>query len=78
MADDRRCILLVSFIDDSRWTGMGRWTHETAGALQASGHHVETWFADDFPRTRAIGRLAVLVFPVVLAAALARRRKAFD
>jgi glycosyltransferase involved in cell wall biosynthesis len=78
MADDRRRILLVSFIDDSRWTGMGRWTHETADALRTSGHRVETWFADDFPRTRTFGRLAVLLFPVVLAAALVRRRKAFD
>jgi glycosyltransferase involved in cell wall biosynthesis len=78
MPDDRRRVLLVSFIEDSRWTGMGRWTHETADALRASGHQVETWFADDFPRTRGFGRLAVLGFPVVLAAALVRRRKAFD
>jgi glycosyltransferase involved in cell wall biosynthesis len=78
MADHHRRILLVSFIDDSRWTGMGRWTLETADALRTSGHEVEAWFNRRFPGTRAFGRLAVLLFPLVLAAALVRRRRAFD
>ncbi len=57
---------------------MGRWTHKTAEALRAAGHHVELWFADDFPRVRAWGRLAVLVFPLVLAARLIRQRASYD
>src|SRR5262249_25669604 len=36
------------------------------------------WFADDFPGTRRFGRLAVLLFPFVLAARLLAARKQFD
>lgn len=71
-------ILLVSFIADSRRTGMGRWSHETAGALRALGHEPTLWFADRFPRIAATGRLAVLLFPMVLVWAVWRRRQAFD
>lgn len=71
-------LLLTSFIADASWTGMGRWTHEIKAALEALGHSVEAWFADDFPRVAGLGRLAVLVFPVALAARLAARSRSFD
>ena len=71
-------LLLVSFIADAPWTGMGRWTREIKAALEQLGHAVETWFAGDFPRTAALGRLGVLAFPIALAARLVARRKSFD
>src|SRR3990172_4017331 len=71
-------LLLVSFIADAPWTGMGRWTHEIKAALEQLGHAVETWFAGDFPRTAALGQLGVLAFPVALAARLVARRQSFD
>ncbi|MBI2403595.1 MAG: glycosyltransferase family 4 protein [Gemmatimonadetes bacterium] len=71
-------LLLVSFIADAPWTGMGRWTYQIKAALEHLGHTVETWFANDFPRTAALGRLGVLVFPVALAARLVARRRSFD
>src|SRR3990170_1332810 len=71
-------VLLVSFIPDVPWTGMGRWTRAIAGALGTRGFQVDTWYADDFPGVAALGRLAVLVFPVVLAARLLQHRRRFD
>jgi glycosyltransferase involved in cell wall biosynthesis len=71
-------VLLVSFVDDNRWTGMGKWTHCIADELQELGHHKETWFADDFPSLRKRWRWAALLFPVALAWRLWQRRTDFD
>jgi glycosyltransferase involved in cell wall biosynthesis len=71
-------LLLVSFIPDAPWSGMGRWTYQIKAALEQAGHEVETWFANQFPRTSALGRLSVLAFPLVLAARLVARRERFD
>ena len=71
-------LLLVSFIADAPWTGMGRWTYEIKAALEQLGHTVETWFAGDFPGTAGLGRLGVLAFPLALAARLVARRQRFD
>jgi glycosyltransferase involved in cell wall biosynthesis len=73
-----RRLLLVSLIADRLWTGMGRWTHEMAEALRHSNHKVTTWFASDFPISAAIGRWAVLSFPIALAYAIFRERRRFD
>jgi glycosyltransferase involved in cell wall biosynthesis len=71
-------ILLVSFIDDNHWSGMGRWTHRMAEALSRLGHQPRLWFAGDFRMSRRAGRLAVLLFPFALALRLWRRRRDFD
>jgi glycosyltransferase involved in cell wall biosynthesis len=71
-------LLLVSFIPDAPWTGMGRWTYQIKAALERAGHTVEAWFADQFPRTSALGRLSVLAFPLALAARLVAQRARFD
>lgn len=71
-------ILLVSFVAANRWTGMGRWTYEMLDALRIAGHRPTAWFADDFPGVRKLGRMAVLVFPLVLAGRLVRHRHEFD
>lgn len=71
-------ILLASFVPDSRTTGMGRWSHAVADALEARGHTVTLWFAGDFPVARRTGRAAFLVHPLAIAARLVRRRRDFD
>ncbi len=71
-------ILLASFVPDSRTTGMGRWSHAVAVALEARGHAVTLWFAGDFPVARRTGRAAFLVHPLAIAARLVRRRRDFD
>jgi glycosyltransferase involved in cell wall biosynthesis len=71
-------LLLVSFIPDAPWTGMGRWTYQIKAALEQAGHTVDAWFADQFPRTASLGRLSVLAFPAVLAARLVTQRRRFD
>jgi glycosyltransferase involved in cell wall biosynthesis len=71
-------ILLVSFVENNRWSGMGKWSHEMAGGLSRLGQRPALWFAGDFPRTSRTGRLSVLFFPFVLAARLWRHRGEFD
>ena len=71
-------ILLVSFVDASPWTGMGRWTYRVAAAAREMGHEVEAWFSGDFPRVRALGPFATLIMPAVLALRLVQRRADFD
>ncbi len=71
-------ILLASFVTDSRFTGMGKWSHRVAEALEARGHEVTLWFADDFPGVRRTGRAAFLAYPFAVALRLLRRRAAFD
>jgi glycosyltransferase involved in cell wall biosynthesis len=71
-------ILLVSFVSNNRWSGMGKWSHEIAAALREAGHDVSLWFADDFPRLRGTGTLAKILFPPVLAMRLVRLRRHFD
>ena len=66
-------LLLVSFISSSTSTGMGKWSYRVAQALKDEGHDVELLFSNDFPRLRKCGRLAVLLFPLYLAFALARQ-----
>lgn len=71
-------ILLVSFVADNRWSGMGKWTHSIADSLEERGHSVTLWFADDFPEIERMGRAAVLYFPVALARRLWEARRDFD
>ena len=71
-------ILLVSNIADDAFTGMGKWTHRMAAGLGALGHETTCWFAGDFPVAERSGRLAVVVFPLFLAARLVRTRRRFD
>jgi glycosyltransferase involved in cell wall biosynthesis len=71
-------ILFVSFISDSRATGMGKWTYRMQEELRQRGHETTAWFADQFPFLHQHGRLAVLAFPPLLAAMLHRVRNDFD
>lgn len=71
-------LLLVSFIPDTRASGMGKWSHEMASALSGLGHTVTLWFADDFPAMAALDRLSVVAFPFALTARLLRSRTRFD
>jgi glycosyltransferase involved in cell wall biosynthesis len=71
-------LLLVSFIDDSRATGMGRWTHGIAEGLHQLGHVATSWFMGDFPKVARTGRLAVLLLPIALALRLRRDGARFD
>jgi glycosyltransferase involved in cell wall biosynthesis len=65
-------------VDNNQWTGMGKWAHRVARGLEQLGQAPALWFADDFPVMRASGRLAVLLFPVVLAVRLLAVRERFD
>lgn len=71
-------LLLVSFIDDNAFSGMGKWTHQVAHALRERDHSVTCWWNNDFPRLRSRGRWSVLGFPPLLAAKLVRARGLFD
>ncbi len=71
-------ILLVSNIPDDAHTGMGKWTLRMAAGLAALGHEPTTWYAGDFPLAGRSGRLAVLLFPLLLAVRLYRLRCRFD
>ncbi len=71
-------VLLVSFVDDNRWSGMGKWTHCIAHGLKQLGHQPTAWFSNDFPALQHRWRWAVLLFPVVLAWRIWRRRSDFD
>src|SRR5262249_37926150 len=71
-------LLLVSFVEDNQFTGMGKWAHQMARALKGLGHEPALWFASDFPVLKRLGRLSVLLFPLVLAARLLLARSRFD
>src|SRR5437870_796632 len=71
-------ILIASFVPADPRTGMGRWADQMAKALRTNGSEVTLCSSDDFPRIACLGRLAVLVFPVALAAHLVRLRRRFD
>jgi glycosyltransferase involved in cell wall biosynthesis len=71
-------LLFVSFILNTRASGMGRWTHEMMAALSARGHRTQAWFCEDFPRSMRLARVAPLTFPPVLAASLGRRAAEVD
>ncbi len=71
-------ILLVSFVENNQWGGMGKWSHRMAEGLSRLGQRPALWFAGDFPCTARAGRLSVLLFPLVLAARLWRHRREFD
>jgi glycosyltransferase involved in cell wall biosynthesis len=71
-------LLLVSFVEDNQFTGMGKWAHQMARALKELGHEPTLWFASDFPVLKRLGRLSVLLFPLVLAARLLLARSRFD
>src|SRR5262245_12008450 len=71
-------ILLVSFIDNNCWSGMGNWSHRMAESLEKLGYSVTCWFRDDFPITRRFARCAVLILPWVLAFRLLINRNKFD
>jgi glycosyltransferase involved in cell wall biosynthesis len=70
--------LFVSLIPDHPWSGMGKWSHRLGEELRGLGHDVTLRFADDYPRMRGLGRAAVLLFPVLLAAELIWQRRSFD
>jgi len=71
-------ILLASNIQNAESTGMGKWTHCVARALEGQGHRVTCWFAEDFSAQGRLGRWSVLLYPVELAARLFRHRGEFD
>jgi len=71
-------LLLVSFIDENGFSGMGKWTHRVASGLRARGHAVDCWWNNDFPALRRQGRWAALGFPPVLAAHLVAARDRYD
>jgi glycosyltransferase involved in cell wall biosynthesis len=71
-------ILLVSFVANNRWSGMGKWTHSIADCLTELGHQPTIWFMEDFPRFQEKWRRAVLLFPPVLAWRIWKRRADFD
>jgi glycosyltransferase involved in cell wall biosynthesis len=71
-------ILLVSNVADDEHTGMGKWTYRMATGLSDLGHVTTIWFAGDFPLAGGSGRLAVLVFPLLLATRVFRARRRFD
>jgi glycosyltransferase involved in cell wall biosynthesis len=71
-------ILLASLVPDDRSSGMGRWAHQAAEALEAQGHEPTLWFGERFPLASRLGRLAVVALPVALTARLVRERSRFD
>ena len=71
-------ILMVSFVQNSRSTGMGKWSYKISGCLQELGHETTLWFEEDFPFARRLGRLAILVFPFLLVIRIFHHRRLFD
>lgn len=71
-------ILLVSFVANNTWSGMGKWSHEMAGALDRAGHAVTLWFSDAFSFVRRMGTAAKLLFPAVLAMRICWHARDFD
>jgi glycosyltransferase involved in cell wall biosynthesis len=71
-------ILLASFAQNVRWSGVGKWTHRIAESLSQRGHEPILWFAEDFPAIEASGRFSVMLFPVALAYRISRMRHQFD
>jgi glycosyltransferase involved in cell wall biosynthesis len=71
-------ILLASFVQNARWSGMGKWTHRIAESLSRRGHEPILWFAEDFPTIEASGRFSVILFPLALAQRISRMRHEFD
>ena len=57
---------------------MGKWSHRIAAALQETGYATTLWFADDFRLVQRIGRLSVLVFPILLALRILQSRARYD
>jgi glycosyltransferase involved in cell wall biosynthesis len=70
-------ILLVSFVANNRWSGMGKWTHSIADGLTERGHEPSAWFSEDFPGL-SHGSSSALLFPVALAWRLWKKRADFD
>ncbi len=71
-------ILLVSYVANNRWSGMGKWTHTMADCLTQLGHQPTAWFEEDFPRLANCRRWAALLFPVALAWRIWKMRGDFD
>lgn len=78
LADGGLRVLLASFIERHAWTGMGKWTLKIGQELEALGHSVTTWFADDFPRLKGGNRRAVMLYPPALCGVIVRDRRRFD
>jgi glycosyltransferase involved in cell wall biosynthesis len=76
--EQRARVLLVSFVVKAAWTGMGHWTQAVSDSLQHEGFRVDAWYADQFPRSRGAGRLAVVLFPLALVRRLLARRHDYD
>lgn len=71
-------ILLVSFVGNNRWSGMGKWTHSIADCLRESGQDPALWFLEDFPWLAKHWRLAAMLFPIELAWRIWKKRADFD
>ncbi len=69
---------MVNFIENSETSGMGKWAHRVAEELGRSNHHVEMWFAGDFPKLARCGRLGRQGFPLALAQRIMAARRLFD
>ena len=75
-----RRVLFVSFIPESRWTGMGRWTFEISEAFKSLDPDlkVDIWWQKHFPISTRVGRFALLTFPIELVFKVWRVRSKFD
>jgi len=78
MISDQRPIILVSLTLNTNATGVGKWSHEIAGALAARGHRPILWFDEDLPTFAKHRRLKPLFAPVDLAFRLVRERRNFS
>lgn len=57
---------------------MGKWTHRMVDGISLNGHQSTAWFADDFPSLKKVGRLSVLLFPLIVAIRIWQHRSQFD
>jgi hypothetical protein len=71
-------ILLAPYIQNAKWSGIGKRTHSIADSLSQRGLEPILWFAEDFPTIDASGRFSVMLFPVTLARRIWRIRHEVD
>ena len=71
-------VLFAAYAPRSAATGMGKWAAEIVRELEALGYVVTRWDQEDFAAVARWRRFRVLVFPLVLAARIVRRRATFD
>lgn len=60
-------ILVFSFIENKDSSGMGKWTHRLTRGLVERGWKVTSWYREEFALCEKLGRLAVLLHPILFA-----------